>query len=63
MLTTIGLWPRAMVRKVCASSAPAIGALFIGGAAIGWAIDAGAMSRREAMTMPMASDATAMRAA
>ena len=40
---------------------PLIGALFMGGAAMVWAEDAGARSRREAMTIPTASDATMIR--
>ena len=49
----------ATLRKVSAVSGPVIGALFIGGRAIGCAEEAGVRSRREAITMPTASDATA----
>ena len=60
MLTTIGVWAFAMLRKVCASSAPVSGAEFIVGRAIDWAADCGARSSREARTIPTAIDATAM---
>jgi hypothetical protein len=44
---------------VLASSWPLMGALFIdGGAIAGCAIDGGDRSRREAITMPTASEAT-----
>ena len=52
-----------MVRNVAASIGPSIGAEFIGGATIVWAVDDGAMSIREAITIPMAIDATEMSAA
>ena len=52
-----------MFRKVCASIAPAIGALFIAGAAMPCAEDGAVMSSREAMTMPMAIEAIAIKAA
>ena len=60
MLTTIGCCALAMLRNVCASSAPVIGALFIGGTARVCADEAGVRSSRDAMTMPTASDATAI---
>ena len=64
MLTTIGLWSWAMPRNVPASTGPDSGALFIGGGAdSACASDRGARSRREASTMPMASETTAIRAA
>ena len=63
MLTTIGLCAFAMFRKVAASIAPAIGALFIAGAAMPCAEDGAVMSSREAMTMPMATEAIAIKAA
>jgi hypothetical protein len=56
----MGLCARAMLRKVWASIEPVTGELFIGGADSVWAVEDGAMSRRDAMTMPMASEATAM---
>ena len=59
MLTTIGDCDFAMLRKVCASIAPVSGALFIGGTAIVWAEEDGVRSRRDAITMPTASEATA----
>jgi hypothetical protein len=37
-----------------------MGALFIDGAAIDWADDSGDRSRRDAMTIPTASDAIAI---
>ena len=61
MLTTVGLIALAMVRKVAASTGPLSGALF------GrrrrrrvCADEVGDSSSREAMTMPTATDATAM---
>ena len=48
-----------MLRNVCASIAPVSGALFIGGTAIVvCAEDAGVRSKRDASTMPTASEAT-----
>ena len=58
ILTTIGVEAFAMLRNVSAFSAPVSGALFIGGTAIVCADEVGARSRRDAMTMPTASDAT-----
>jgi len=60
MKTTAGSVAFAMLRKVWASIGPVTGALFIGGAAIVCADEAGARSSREASTMPTARDATAM---
>src|SRR5690348_1539635 len=59
MLTTAGVTALAMLRNVSALSAPVIGALFIGGTVIVCAIDAGVRSKRDASTIPTASDATA----
>ena len=47
----------AMFRKVSALRGPVSGALFIGGTAIDCAEDVGDRSRRDAMTMPTATDA------
>ncbi len=60
MLTTDGLTVFAILRKVPASTAPASGALFVGGTATvaDCAIEGGDRSRREAITMPTASEAT-----
>src|SRR4249920_1582288 len=58
MLTTIGDCAFAILRNVCASSAPVIGALFIGGAATVWAEDCGVRSRRDARTTPTARPET-----
>ena len=63
MLTTIGVAAFAMLRNVCASSGPVIGALFIGGTAIVCADEAGVRSSRDAITMPTASEATAISSA
>ena len=60
MLTTAGLIALAMLRNVEASTAPLSGALFIGGTAIDWADEVGDRSSRDAITMPTASDATAI---
>jgi hypothetical protein len=61
MLTTDGLTTFAMFRKVEASTGPARGAAFAGGMLmVGWAIDTGERSRREANTMPTAIEATAI---
>ena len=60
MLTTIGACAFAMFRNVSALSGPVSGALFIGGTARDWADDVGARSRRDAMTMPTATDAITM---
>ena len=59
MFTTAGETVLAMFLNVVASTAPVSGALFIGGATIVCADDAGDRSRRDAMTMPTASEATA----
>ena len=60
MLTTAGLIALAMLRKVLASTGPLSGALFIGGAAMVCADDVGDRSSREAITIPTASEATAI---
>src|SRR5260221_11492100 len=60
MLTTAGVTALAMLRNVSALSAPVIGALFIGGTVIVCAIEPGVRSRRDASTIPTASDATTM---
>jgi hypothetical protein len=52
-----------MLRKVIASIGPPIGVLFLAGTAMVWAEEAGVKSSREAITMPTASDATAIRTA
>ena len=62
MFTTAGLIDLAMVRNVDASTGPLSGALLAGGAArlTDCADDAGESSSRDAMTMPTATEATAM---
>ncbi len=60
MFTTKGEAALAMFLKVAASTGPLSGALLADGTASDWASNRGARSRREAMTMPTASDATAM---
>jgi len=60
MLTTVGICCLAMVRNVVASIGPPSGVLFIAGIATIWADEAGVRSRREAMTIPTATDATAI---
>ena len=62
MFTTAGLIDFAMVRNVEASMAPLSGALFAEGAAIDpvCADDAGDSSSFEAITIPTATEATAM---
>jgi len=62
MLTTIGDCALATFRNVVASIAPLSGARSVAGIAIVCAEDAGVRSRREAMTMPTTSEATAIRA-
>jgi len=52
-----------MVRKVLASTGPDSGALFIGGIAVVCADEVGERSSRDAITMPTASEATAMSSA
>jgi hypothetical protein len=60
-LTTEGLTTLAMFRNVLASTGPASGALLAAGTLMaGCAIDTGDRSRRDASTMPTASDATPM---
>ena len=63
MFTTIGICALATFRKVWASSGPVSGALFIGGVVMDCADEVGVRSRREAMTIPTASEATAMSSA
>ena len=63
MLTTIGDCAFATLRNVCASSAPVTGALFIGGTARVCADDVGVRSSRDAITIPTASDETAINSA
>jgi hypothetical protein len=63
MFTTIGLCSFAMLRKVAMSTGPLSGALFIGGTVSVCATDDGAKSRREAMTIPTAAEATASKTA
>ena len=60
MFTTAGVTAFATSRNVVAEIEPVIGALLNGGAATVWAADCGARSRRDAMTIPTASDAMAM---
>ena len=60
MFTTNGEAALAMFRKVVASTGPLSGALLADGTASDWAYERGARSRREASTMPTASDATAI---
>jgi hypothetical protein len=63
MFTTVGICALAMLRKVEASIGPPSGLLFIGGMVATWADDAGVRSRRDAITIPTATDATEMRTA
>ena len=61
MLTTDGLTAFAILRKVDASTGPPSGALLLDGTfTAGCAIDTGDRSRRDASTMPTASEATAI---
>jgi hypothetical protein len=60
MKTTVGLIALAMLRKVCASIGPVIGALFIGGAATICAEELCARSSRDESTIPTATEATAI---
>jgi hypothetical protein len=60
MFTTIGCWALATFRNVWASMAPVTGALLVGGMARLWAAEAGVSSSREAITIPTASDETAI---
>ena len=61
MLTTDGFSALAMFRKVVASIVPVIGVLLVAGMFSGPAADRGVRSSREAMTMPIAVQAKAMR--
>ena len=63
MLTTDGVTALAMLRKVSALSGPLTGVLFIGGTAMVCADDVGVRSSLEAITMPTASEATAISSA
>ncbi len=63
MFTTVGVTDLAMSRKVEAVSGPVSGALLAAGSAIVWADDSGERSSRDAMTIPTASEATAMSSA
>jgi hypothetical protein len=63
MFTTVGVCAFAMSRKVEKLTAPVSGAWFAAGTAIVCADDSGDRSRREAITMPTASEATAMSSA
>ncbi len=56
MLTTAGETFLAMSRKVLALTVPVSGALFIGGAAVVWAIELGDNPKRDAITIPTRSD-------
>ncbi len=60
MFTTIGVAVFAMLRNVVASIGPPRGAEFIGGGVIVCAPETGARSRREARTIPTASEAAAI---
>jgi hypothetical protein len=62
MLTTAGDTVLAMSRNVVADIAPVIGALFIGGARV-WAVEVGDIPSLEAITIPTASEAMAIRTA
>ena len=63
MLTTVGICVLAIFLNVVASIGPPSGVLFIAGIATICAEEVGVRSRREAMTIPTASDAIAMRTA
>jgi hypothetical protein len=63
MFTTVGVCALAISRKVPSVMAPLSGAWFAAGTGIVCAEDSGDRSRREAITMPTASEATAMRSA
>jgi hypothetical protein len=60
MFTTVGETALAMFRKVWASTGPVSGALLAAGTASVCAADSGDRSIREAITMPTATEATAM---
>ncbi len=60
MLTTVGVTDFAMFRKVCASTAPVTGALAPTWGVTVTASERGERSRRDASTIPTASEATAM---
>ena len=60
-MTTIAVCACAMSRNVVAPMSPVIGALFIAGICTPWAEDAGVRLNRDAMTMPMAIDATTIK--
>jgi len=63
MFTTAGVTECAMSRNVVAVSGPVMGVLFIGGAASVCATDSGERSSRDAITIPTASEATAINSA
>ena len=53
-----------VIEEICGLvSGPVSGALLAGGAATVWALDSGARPRRDASTMPTASEARAIRSA
>ena len=60
MFTTVGETALAMFRNVWASTGPVSGALLAAGTARVCAVDSGDRSIREAITMPTATEATAM---
>jgi hypothetical protein len=61
MFTTAGAFVFAMFRNVVASMGPVSGALFTEGTFTDCADEEGVRSRREAMTIPTAIEATAIR--
>jgi hypothetical protein len=63
MLTTVGICDFAMLLNVDASIGPLSGAVFAVGTLTVWAEDVGERSRRDAITIPTATDARAIRTA
>jgi hypothetical protein len=63
MFTTLGLTARAMFRNVPESIGPFSGALFMAGTLTGCADELGDSSSLDAMTIPTAAEAMAMRMA
>ena len=61
MLTTTGPWLLAMFRNVVASIGPLSGAEFAAGTATVWADELWGRPHCDAMTIPTAAEATAMR--
>ena len=61
MLTTTGAWLFAMFRNVVASIGPPSGAELAAGTATVWADELGDSPHCDAMTMPTAAEAMAMR--